>query len=49
MSEVMHIAITGYGLKFALSALLTPVLYLLNYFMLNVLHIKPVPLEEDGQ
>lgn len=36
MSEVMNIAITGYGLKFVIAAAITPLLYMTR----NLLHKK---------
>jgi len=45
MAEVLNISITGYGLKFVISALITPVLYCLNHVMRTRFNLRPVPLE----
>ena len=45
MTEVWNISITGYGLKFFLSALITPLLYVLRDIMHNVFKLEPIPPE----
>ena len=45
LQEVWGISITGYGLKFVISALITPILY----FLRNILHdkygLRPLPID----
>ena len=41
--EVLNIAATGYGLKFFLSASLTPVLYSLKNILSEKCDLKPIP------
>jgi uncharacterized integral membrane protein (TIGR00697 family) len=45
--EIFNIAVTGYGLKFALSVALTPALYVLRGVMENNFGLRPVPLEQE--
>ena len=47
LSEVWNIACTGYGLKFAIAALITPVLYALRDIMHNKFGLQPVPLDYE--
>ena len=46
--EVLNIAATGYGLKFALAASLTPMLYVLKSIMTDRFGLQPIPAEEDA-
>ena len=41
--EVLGIAVTGYGLKFAISFAMTPFLYGLRYLMHNTFGLEPLP------
>lgn len=41
--EVLHIAVTGYGLKLFLAALLTPFLYLMKYIMTTRFGLQALP------
>jgi uncharacterized PurR-regulated membrane protein YhhQ (DUF165 family) len=43
----MNIAVTGYGLKFVISALITPILYGLRYIMHNVFNLEAIPVENQ--
>lgn len=45
--EIFNIAVTGYGLKFAMSLALTPALYLLRDVMHNKFGLEPVPLDQE--
>lgn len=45
--EIMNIAATGYGLKFAMSVALTPALYLLRDLMHNKFGLEPMPNDQD--
>lgn len=45
--EVLNIAATGYGLKFFLSASMTPFLYLLKVVLTEKFGLKPIPAEVD--
>ena len=45
--EVFNIAVTGYGLKFAISVALTPALYYLRSVMQNKFGLEPVPLDQE--
>jgi len=45
LAEVMNISITGYGLKFVIAGLITPLLYLLRYLCIEHFELKPVPVE----
>ena len=47
VSEVFDIAVTGYGLKFAISFLITPMLYLVRYVMHNFFGLEPLPSDYD--
>jgi uncharacterized integral membrane protein (TIGR00697 family) len=43
MREVMNIAITGYGLKFVISLLITPILYLVRNLLHDKFGFRPLP------
>jgi uncharacterized integral membrane protein (TIGR00697 family) len=45
--EVLNIAVTGYGLKFSLSAALTPLLYVLKTIMTEKFGLTPLPVESE--
>ena len=45
IEEVLNIATTGYGLKFALSFAMTPFLYILKSIMTEKYGLKPLPAE----
>jgi uncharacterized integral membrane protein (TIGR00697 family) len=45
--EVFDIAVTGYGLKFFISAVMTPFLYGLRYVMHNYFGLEPLPVDYD--
>jgi len=45
--EVLEIAVTGYGLKFFISALMTPALYGLRHVMHNYFGLEPLPVDYD--
>ena len=45
LNEVWNIACTGYGLKFVIAALITPILYALRDFMHKKFGLEPVPLD----
>jgi len=50
IAEVMNIAITGYGLKFVISAFITPILYIIRNVLHNKFGFEPLPIdyiEED--
>jgi hypothetical protein len=47
--EVLNIALTGYGLKFVISGLITPVLYWLRDIMHNVYELEPLPVDYDEE
>ena len=49
LSEVWNIACTGYGLKFVIAALITPVLYALRDLMHKKFKLQPVPLDYDDK
>ena len=43
LAEVFSIAITGYGLKFVVAFLLTPVMYILRDILQNKFKLQPLP------
>lgn len=45
LAEVWNIAITGYGLKFVISFLITPILYALRHIMHNHFKLEPLPVD----
>ena len=45
--EVLNIAATGYGLKFFLAALLTPVLYALKNLLTEKYGLVAIPVEHN--
>ena len=45
IAEVLNIAITGYGLKFAIAAAITPFLYLSRAFLQKKFGLLPLPIE----
>ena len=45
LAEVWNIAITGYGLKFIISFLITPILYALRHIMHNHFKLEPLPVD----
>jgi uncharacterized integral membrane protein (TIGR00697 family) len=45
--EIFNIAVTGYGLKFAMSVALTPLLYQLRDIMHDRFGLEPVPLDAE--
>jgi len=45
MGQVWNIAITGYALKFVISALITPLLYVLRNIMHNRFELEPLPID----
>ena len=45
MKEVMNIALTGYGLKFAIAVVMMPLLYVLRHFMKENFGLVPLPAE----
>lgn len=47
--EVWNIACTGYGLKFVIAALITPILYALRDLMHKKFKLEPVPLDYDDK
>jgi uncharacterized integral membrane protein (TIGR00697 family) len=47
LKEVWNIACTGYGLKFVIAALITPILYALRDFMHKKFGLEPVPLDYE--
>lgn len=47
LDEVFNIAATGYGLKFFLSAAMTPFLYVLKQFLTENMGLTPIPAEEE--
>lgn len=47
MHEVLNIAATGYGLKFVISGLITPILYWLRNVMHNVYELEPLPVDYE--
>jgi len=49
ISEVLNIAVTGYGLKFALSCAMTPFLYLLRSVMENNFALTPLPSDDSSE
>lgn len=46
LPEIFNIAITGYGLKFAISLAMTPILYFLRYIMHDKFKLEAIPAEE---
>ena len=47
--QVLSIAATGYGLKFALAAALTPLLYLVKNVMSERFGLEAIPADPDAQ
>ena len=47
--EIFNIAVTGYGLKFAISVALTPALYFLRDVMEKRFGLQPVPLDQEQE
>ena len=47
LSEVFNIAITGYGLKFVISAAITPILYFIRNILHNKFHFEPLPVDYE--
>jgi uncharacterized integral membrane protein (TIGR00697 family) len=45
LREVSNIAITGYGLKFAIAGLITPVLYGVRHLLHTKLGFEPLPID----
>ena len=45
LAEVWNIAITGYGLKFIIAFLITPILYALRHIMHNHFKLEPLPVD----
>ena len=45
LTEVWNIAITGYGLKFVISFLITPILYALRHVMHSHFKLEPLPVD----
>lgn len=45
MAEVMNIAITGYGLKFVIAGVITPILYLIRNVLHNRFGFEPLPVD----
>jgi len=45
LPEIFNIAVTGYALKFALSLVITPLLYAMRYFMHNKVGLEPLPID----
>eukprot|EP00981_Chlorochromonas_danica_P000635 scaffold143_cov173-Ochromonas_danica.AAC.11 len=45
MKEVLNIAITGYGLKFVLAGLITPLLYVVRNFLHDRFGFEPLPVD----
>lgn len=41
--EVLHIAVTGYGLKLFLAAVLTPFLYVMKYILAKRFGLQAIP------
>ena len=48
LPEVYNIAATGYGLKFFLSACMTPLLYGIKNVMTNQFGLVPLPADPEG-
>ena len=47
LREVLNISITGYGLKFVIAGLITPLLYLLRKICIEQFQLEPVPVEKS--
>lgn len=47
LKEVWNISITGYSLKFVISALITPILYGLKHVMENTFGLVPIPIDSE--
>lgn len=45
MREVVNIAMTGYGLKFVLAGLMTPLLYVARHVMSTRFGLEPLPID----
>ena len=46
MKEVLNISITGYGLKFFIAGMITPLLYLLRKICIEHFQLEPVPVDQ---
>lgn len=49
MREVLHIAVTGYGLKLFLAAALTPLLYVMKYMLANRFGLRAIPVKSSDE
>eukprot|EP01038_Epipyxis_sp_PR26KG_P006469 gene6469-8898_t len=47
LPEVFNIAITGYGLKFVISAMITPILYFIRNILHNKFGFEPLPVDYE--
>ena len=47
--EVINIAITGYGLKFAIGLALTPLLYVLKSILTDKFGLVPIPVQDSDE
>ena len=45
MKEIFEISTTGYGLKFAIAAVITPLLYVSRDFLQNTFGLRPMPID----
>jgi uncharacterized PurR-regulated membrane protein YhhQ (DUF165 family) len=45
LNEVLNIAVTGYGLKFVIAGLITPLLYLTRDFLHNKFGLQALPID----
>jgi uncharacterized PurR-regulated membrane protein YhhQ (DUF165 family) len=49
LKEVFNISITGYGLKFVISLLISPILYLLRNILHNKYGFEPLPIDYEDK